>query len=111
MDLLTAAEVVSDFQDGDLMPLFVGERLGDDPDGAKVVVSRHAAARLEEVAAELNDRPRKTLGWEPQPSASLNSCHQPTNHQWCDDRSNPPIFMLNGLWLRLPAPLDVTPSQ
>ena len=26
--------------------------------------SRHPAARLDEVAAELNDRPRKTLDWE-----------------------------------------------
>jgi transposase, IS30 family len=27
-------------------------------------LSRHPAARLDEVAAELNDRPRKTLDWE-----------------------------------------------
>jgi hypothetical protein len=42
-------------------------------------------ADLNAVAAELNSRSRKTLGWKPQPSDSLNFWHQPVDQQCCDD--------------------------
>ena len=54
----------------------------------------HTAAHLASVAAELNARPRKILGWET-PSQQLDrllaSVAQPP---CCDDRRKPPTFQV-----------------
>lgn len=54
-------------------------------------LARYSRGNLDAVAAQLNSRPRRTLGWDTQPSVSLNSWQQPVDHQCCDDPWNPPV--------------------
>ena len=50
-------------------------------------LSAHSADDLDWVAAELNDRPRKRLGFKNRSNRSDPCC--------CDDRQNPPVDLRN----------------
>ena len=52
-------------------------------------LSTHSAETIAAVAATLNARPRKTLGWKTSAEA-LDQCWHRTEYPCCDDRLNPP---------------------